>query len=104
MRQKIVIDIETNFKPFIMKDDFGDKEDFKKDVEDTFHNKLFELIEEFILDEDKDNEQAVLETINDEYLNNNEQNIEEYDELGGIYMSISQDIEKEDKEENGIWC
>jgi hypothetical protein len=95
MKSKIVIEIDTEFKPFIMEDDFEEPEDYKKDVQDTFHNKLFELIEEFIIDEEGELQREVIEAINEEYLSNNskEEELKEYGQLGKVHIDISQDVQ-----------
>jgi hypothetical protein len=93
MKTKVTILIDTEFKPFVMKDDFEEPEDYKKDVEDTFHNKLHELIEEFVTDEDGELQNQVIEAINEEYLSNNEreEELKEYGQLGKVNIQISQE-------------
>ena len=93
MKTRIIIDVETDFKPFIMKQDDGEKEDYVKEVEDTFHNKIFEIIENFIIDEDNETQNQIIESINQEYFINNEKNeeIKEYSNLGKVHIVITQE-------------
>jgi len=83
-------------KPFVMKDDFEEPEDYKKDVEDTFHKKLYELIEEFVIDEDGELQNQVMEAINERYLYNNkrEEELKDYGELGKINIQIFEEGRK----------
>jgi hypothetical protein len=91
MKTKIIIEIETEFKPFILTEGFdAEPEDYRLDVESTFHDKIVELTEEFMIDEEKELQNNVLDAINEEYLSNNDRDeeLKNWNQLGKVDIRI----------------
>lgn len=87
---RIVIDIETDFKPINGKD-FGDgdeEDDFTKEVTDSFHDKVFDYFER-IVQEDDDFEGDILMGMGDD--GNLPKNVMEFCQLGSVMIKIGQE-------------
>ena len=83
MKTIIQIEVETEFGEF--KDE--DKDSITEDIEKTFHNKLYEVIEGYLADGDDEYLEEVIEEVNDEW----DLKIKEVNDLGKLNLKISQE-------------